>query len=275
MNCLRLGALTMGVSLLASAPAMAQQTTPAHATIAAAETNINVSLGFMHTDYSEGSLDSEKGFTPGFGVGASALLPSAFPNIDLYTAFTYKFSAGNLNYSGHYLYSGLPATATDRAVFNNIDARLGLGFPLANSAVEIIPYLTAGYQSWNRNDDIKGATGTDEFYSSAVLGGGMKVDVPVTPTLVFSGSAEFLGMVGAHVTSDTLGNGFDMGDSAQERVSLGVDQALSGQIHFFAGANLTHFNYAGSKPTAESGYYYEPLSNTTQVGMNLGISYSF
>jgi hypothetical protein len=275
MRRLGLGFAALGMSVLAAAPALAQEMSSSHDEIKAAETNINISANFMHTHYSEGEPDSENGFTPGFGVGGSVLVPSAFQNIDLYSAFAYQFNAGSLNYDGHYLISGLPVTATDNAVFNNIRGRLGLGFPLNGGAMEVIPYIAMGYQSWNRNINKTGAIGTDEFYSAASAGGGVKLDIPLTATIVASGSAELSGIFAAHVQSNTLGLGFDMGNSAQERVSLGLDDAVSGPIHLQASADLTHFNYAGSKPSASSYYFYEPLSTTTQVTVNLGVSYSF
>jgi hypothetical protein len=275
MRGLRFGIATFGISLLAAAPVLAQQLQTSHAEIAAAETNLNVSVGFMHTQYSEGPPDAESGYTPGFTVGGSVLLPSVWTNIDLYSSLAYQFNAGNLTYNGHYLVSGLPVTATDHAVFNHIDARLGLGLPLAGGALEAIPFLAAGYQSWNRNVENKGVIGTDEFYSSALVGGGVKLDVPITATVVASGTAEMLGMVGNHLSADSLGIGWNMGNSAQERISLGLDDALSGPLHLQASADWAHFNYAGSKPTAETYGYYEPLSTTTQFGVNLGVAYSF
>jgi hypothetical protein len=57
-------------------------------------------------------------------------------------------------------------------------------------------------------------------------------------------------------------------------VSLGVDDAVSGPLHVFATAGVTHFNYAGSKPSASTyvpslgGALFEPT-------VNLGVSYSF
>ena len=165
--------------------------------------------------------------------------------------------------------------ATDRAVFNQVQGRLGLGLPIASGAAEAIPYLAAGYQSWNRNVSNPGIVGTDEFYSAAAVGGGLKLDIPITATIVGSGSAEMMGIFGAHVDSNSLGIGFGMGNSAQERVSLGLDDALYGPLHLQASADLTHFNYAGSKPSDASFGLYEPTSTTTQVGVNLGVSYSF
>ena len=254
-------------------PALAQQALNPHAEIATAETNINISVGFMHEQYSEGPPDAENGYAPGFGIGASTLLPSAFPNIDLYSELAYKFNAGNLTYNGHY--SGLPLTATDRAVFNHIEGRFGLGFPIAGGAVEMIPFITGGYMAWNRNVDIKHAIGSDEFYSTGLVGGGLKLDVPVTPALVLSGTAQLQALVGTHLSANDLGIGWDLGSSGMENLSYGMDYALQGPLHIQADADWTHFTYAGSKPTARTYYFYEPLSNTTQFGVNLGVSYSF
>jgi len=278
---LKVGMAAFGLSLMAAAPAFAQvlgaqeQPGSKHAEIAAAETNLNISVGFLHTNYSEGPPDSENGFTPGFTVGGSVLVPSAWSNIDLYSALSYQFSAGNLSYNGHYLVSGAPLNATDRAVFNHVEGRLGLGLPIAGGAVEAIPYLVGGYQSWNRNVSTPGVPGTDEFYSAGMAGAGIKLDIPITATIVGSGSAEMMGIFGAHVDSNSLGIGFGMGNSAQERVSLGLDDALFGPLHLQASADVTHFNYAGSKPSDASFGLYEPTSTTTQVGVNLGVSYSF
>jgi hypothetical protein len=254
---------------------------------AAAETNLNVSIGFLHTNYTEGPPDSESGIGPGFGVGGSALLPSTFQNIDLYSALFYQFNAGNLNYNGHEInlitQQETPLKATDRAVFNHIEGRLGLGFPLAQGQVEIIPYITAGYMAWNRNIDNKGVIGTDEFYRTALVGLGIKLDATVTPSLVFSATAQFSGLVASNITFNTFDEGHTMGDSGDERVTLGLDQHVSGPLHVFATASVEHFNYAGDKFNDNNIIFAgpfayqiaEPTSTTTQVGVNLGISYSF
>lgn len=287
---LRFGIATFGISLLAAAPALAQNTmNGAHAEIAAAETNLNVSLGFTHTQYHENLSpgDDESGFAPGFGIGASVLVPSAFPNIDLYSALAYQFNAGNLHYNGHEVnfltQATRPYQATDRAVFNRLEGRLGLGVPLADGALELIPYVSAGYMSWNRNIDNKGVIGTDEFYSTGLIGVGTKLDAVLTNSLVASVNAQWSGLVASHVTFNSFGFGHSTGVSGDESVSLGLDQSLSGPMHMFATANLEHFNYAGDKFNLENSFVIgnerieiaEPVSSTTQLGVNLGISYSF
>ena len=257
-----------------------------HQEILAAETNLNISGAFMHTQYHEnaapGSGDDENGYTAGFGVGASVLLPHllVFPNIDLYSALNYDFSAGNLTYGGHYLFTGLPTQATDRAVFNRIEGRFGLGFPLIGG-LEAIPFLAGGYQAWNRNIENPGQIGTDEFYSTALLGGGVKLDIPLTPALVASASAEMLALLAGNIALNNVNINHGLGGSGEERFGLGLDYAVHGPFHVFTAANWEHFNYAGNKPTNSTYFapcsceYYEPLSTTTQFGVNLGVAYSF
>ncbi len=257
-----------------------------HQEILAAETNLNLSGAFMHTQYHEnaqpGSGDDENGWTGGFGVGASVLLPRllVFPNDDLYAALSYDFSAGNLTYGGHYLFSGLPLQATDNAVFNRLEGRLGIGIPLIGGS-ELIPFIAAGYQSWNRNINNPAQIGTDEFYNTGLLGGGLKWDAPLTPRLVFSASAEALALIAGNVAFNNTHISHGLGGSAEERVTLGLDYAVQGPFHVFGNVDWEHFNYAGYKPTNSTYFapcdcaFYEPLSTTTQFGMNLGVAYSF
>jgi hypothetical protein len=248
--------------------------------IAQAETAVDLNAGVTNTRYHENLVpgDDENGVTPGFGVGAAALLPLLRGwNPDLYTALNYDFDAGNLHYSGHYVLSGAPTTATDNAVFNRVEAKLGLGYQFPGIGVELIPFFAAGYQSWNRNINSKGVTGTDEFYHSALLGGGMRLDLPITPGWVGSVDGEVLGLVGGGIALNNFGSDQDFGASGAQRVSLGLDDALSGRFHLTGTLSWQHFNYSGSKPQVVEFVYliHEPLSVTTQMGINLGLAYSF
>jgi hypothetical protein len=257
-----------------------------HQEILAAETNLSLSGAFMHTQYHEnappGSGDDENGWSGGFGVGASVLLHGllVFPNDDLYAALSYDFSAGNLEYGGHYLESGVPVQATDNAVFNRLEGRLGIGIPLIGGS-ELIPFIASGYQSWNRNINNTGQVGTDEFYNTGLLGGGLKLDVPVTPRLVLSATAEGLALIAGNVTFNNTDLSHGLGGSAEERLTFGLDYAVQGPFHVFGNLDWEHFNYAGNKPTNSTYFapchceFYEPLSTTTQFGMNLGMAYSF
>jgi hypothetical protein len=275
---MRLKYLSLGIALAGLfATSEAQGACPA---VAAAETIVNINAAFTHTQYhenaTEGTGDDESGYSPGFGVGASALLPVTRDPVgpDLYTSFAYDFSAGDLHYGGHYLFSGLPATATDNAVFNRIEARIGIGFPLIYGG-ESIPFITGGYQAWNRNDNQKGVIGSDEFYHTGFVGGGLKLDLPITAAAVISLTGEVLGLVGGGVTNNDFGISGNFGPSGEQRVNFGVDYNVTGRLHLISNLYWEHFNYSGFKPTASSYGLYEPLSTTTQFGGSIGVGYSF
>jgi hypothetical protein len=270
-----------------AADALADQ----QAEVRAAETNLSLGVGFMHTQYHEnaapGTGDDENGFSGGGTAGASLLAPNllVWRNADLYTALNFDLSGGNLNYGGHYLVSGLPVDATDRAVFFRIEGRFGIGLPLVDG-MELIPFLAGGYQEWNRNVEVKGEIGTDEQYTTGLLGGGLKLDIPVTPRLVLSGTAEGLDLFAGNVAFNNVVQSHGLGGSAEERLSLGADYAVATHFHVFGAADWEHFNYAGNKPTLSTYYpdcdgegdaceFYEPLSTTTQFGANVGVAYSF
>lgn len=277
----------LGVGMLACTLLAAPAAQAAIPEVANADTTVSLTAGFLHTQYHENLSpgDDESGYMPGFSVGASALVPiKPGWNPDLYTALNYDFNAGGIDYNGHYLFTGKPASATDNAVFNRVEAKIGLGFQIPGIGMELIPFGAAGYQAWNRNINDKDEIGTDEFYHSFLLGGGIKLDVPVTPAVVASLTTEVLALVGGGIALNNLDVNQSFGPSAEERVMFGVDDALSGvlngRLHIIGSMFWEHFNYSGSQPgvvAVGEDYYlvHEPLSTTTQFGANLGVAYSF
>jgi hypothetical protein len=247
--------------------------------VQAIETSINIDAAYMHTQYHENlhpTGDDENGFSPGFGVSIGSLLPIR-PGYspDLYTYLGYDFSAGDIHYDGHYILSGLPVAATDNAVFNRIEARIGLGYPLADG-VEIIPFVAGGYQAWNRNINNRGVIGTDEFYHSGLFGAGVKLDVPVSPTVVVSATGEIMGLAGGGITANGTDFGRGFGVTPLERFELSAADQITPRWHVTGSAYVERFNYSGTHPEYFPGYYvYEPLSTTTQFGFTVGVGYSF
>jgi len=300
MNVKRIGVVVLGLSLLAVPEFSCAQTVvsqdsivgnaavgyggatgfamTAHDEIIAAESTLSLSAGFMHTQYHEnfpqGTGDDETGITYGLGAGVSGLIPNPILRADLYTALGYDFDAGAITYGGHFLVSGLPLTTTDNAVFNRLEARIGAGLPL-NDGLEVIAFIAGGYQAWNRNIELKDEIGTDEFYRAGLMGGGIKLDYAAAPRLVLSATGEGLAVLGGGTRANELGLNFEFGPTAEERVTLGADYAVSAPFHVFGTLDWEDFNYSGSKPSLASFGYYEPLSTTTQFGANLGVAYSF
>ncbi|OYV37799.1 MAG: hypothetical protein B7Z81_05490, partial [Acidocella sp. 20-61-6] len=208
----RFAACGAGLLLAWASPAFA-----ASPAVQAAETSVYLGAGVMHSQYHENLTpgDDESGYTPGFSVGASVLLPmrpADLANPDFYAALNYDFNAGNITYAGHYqaIDGGAPLQATDRAVFNRIEVRLGIGVPLAGGG-EAIPFIAGGYQAWNRNIDSPMTVNGGEFYHTGLFGAGMKFDQPLGRLLVASVTGEVFGLAGGGITNPQIGGGQSFG----------------------------------------------------------------
>lgn len=242
--------------------------------IVAAETRVALGItagGFGYRESFDGTSDREGGVLPGFTARASRL-GTLFGVPDVYTGVVYDFSGGPLHYDGYLqgVASGLaPYGQTDHARFNTLEVRLGKAIPLMKS-VDLIPYVTAGYQNWYR--DLGGPGGYGEFYRAALAGAGAKLDVAVNDGLVLSASAEGLVVVGGRVSAPALGFAGNFGASGEEAVRLGADWRLGGVWHAFAGVGVRHYNYAGS---GLDGGYYEPPSSTFVVRGEMGVAFGF
>jgi len=254
-----------------------------------AESTVYFDTGFMHQQYHENISpgDDESGSTPGFGIGFSVLRstnPRNLGAIDLYALLDYHLNGGNINYSGHtqifngYNFDYAPLSATDHAIFQNVEARIGAGFPLVGGG-ESIPFLSLGYQSWSRDVTSDEVGPSSELYHEGAFGGGWKFDLPVGKTLVASATGQILALAGGGISagSSTLGT---FGVSPEEKLELGLDDAITPRWHVFAKANLTHYTYPGTSPQfyyadGYEFYEYEPTSTTTQFGLNVGVGYSF
>ncbi|MGC8526958.1 hypothetical protein [Acidiphilium sp.] len=265
-------ALGLALALARLAPcARAQGVNPA---IAAAETR--VSLGITATGYSyhegfDNTSDQESGVLPGFSLGASRLGP-ALGLPDVYTGVVYDFSGGALGYQGYLQGTSqglVPYDQSEAARFNHVEVQLGVAVPLSH-AVSVLPFIATGYQSWSRN--IGGSGGYGSFYHAALAGFGAKLDYAATGRLVLSASAEGLAVVGGGVSAPALGFSGSFGTSGEEAVRLGADWRLDNVWHVFAGLEMRHFNYAGSKP---SNGFYEPTSSTFAARGEMGVAFGF
>ena len=270
MRLIRL--LTAMLALVATAPA-GRAASPA---VTAAETSVRLGLSAGYDSYGETvePRDTETGALLGATFGVSALRPGFFGLwgfTDVYADAGYDFSGGFLHYKGNLRDAvATPYRAADDAYYNTAIVRLGVGRPLADGR-EIIPYLAGGYQNWYRN--VGGPSGVSEYYQAGLLGGGLKLDVAVSPMLILSASAEGLAVFGGTIAapSEEFQGGF--GTSAEERVGLDADYRLGGSWHAFAGLGAAHYDYTGSK--AASGGLYEPLSSTVQIDSTIGVAFGF
>jgi hypothetical protein len=268
------GLLVLVMAAAAAAGKPADAAPAVNPAITAAETRVSLGVtatGYGYRESFDNTSDQEHGVLPGFSLGASRLGP-AFGMPNIYTGVVYDFSGGPLAYQG-YLQGGeqplVPYDATDQARFNTVEVRLGTAVPLIDT-MALIPFVVAGYQTWSRNIDGPGGYGS--FYRAALAGGGARLDYAPMDRLVLSATAEGLAVLGGHVSAPALGFSARMGTSGEEAVRLGADWRLGNAWHVFAGLEMRHFNYAGSK--LNNGYY-EPPSSTFVTRGEMGLAFGF
>ena len=226
-----------------------------------------------------GKSDAESGWMPGFAANYS-LMGDYFPSLpNLYFDVHYDYASGGLHYQGFLQKPGLPNTqTTDNATTQRVLARLGIGFPMGQSAL-LTPYVAGGYQSWDRN---LSAT-QKEHYQGKLIGAGLRYQYVPISRLVLSANVEGLAIIGGGTTpsgtplADHLGNA-PFETSGEEKIAINADYQLSGPWHVFGGLNFTHFNYTGghlNSPLATQLGSFEPPSSTNLLGMDLGLAYAF
>lgn len=188
--------------------------------VIAAETRVALGFAVQGTRYSEGfagASDQESGVLPGFSAEASRL-GSLLGMPGIYSGVVYDFAGGPLAYNG-FIQGGAapglsPYDATDHARFNSIEVRLGEALALS-TAVDVIPFVTAGYQNWYR--DVGGAGGYGEFYRAAIAGVGARFDVAVSDRLVISATAEGLRWLAGVLRRPPWGLLRDLGPAVRRR----------------------------------------------------------
>ncbi len=242
--------------------------------IVAANNEVGVAITGNLTNYQEhvtpGPADTESGWQPGFALKGS-YMGNLFGIHNAYAAIHYARSSGNIGYYG--AVGGKPYNGTDSAIFNRVMARVGMGFGIGGQSM-VTPYISGGYQSWNRA--LQGPYGYTEDYRAGLVGAGALFQYAVTPRFVVSGDAEVLAVVGGgmtpHIFNGRLGSA-SFGTSAEEKIEAGWDYRVTGPLHVYSDVSFTHYNYTGGALAIHGAS--EPSSETNQFGMSLGIAYQF
>lgn len=269
--------LTVLALALVTVPAAALADTGSLAAIIQANNEVGIAITGDLTNYQEhitpGPSDIESGWQPGFAVKGS-YMGNPYGLSHVYANVHYARSSGDIAYLGS-LSNGASYDGTDDAIFNRVMGRLGMGFQVAK-AMMATPYLTGGYQSWNRK--LVGPYGYTEDYHAGLIGLGAKFQYAATSRLVLGADAEWMAVIGGSMTpSDVPGYGDSLGTArfgttGEEVVGLNADYRIRGPLHLYGGLEFTHFNYTGGKLNYGAS---EPLSSTNQFDVDAGIAYSF
>jgi hypothetical protein len=266
------------VTAWCAAPAVARE----HAEDRLCRLDTRIAFAFLasHIDYVEPSdtgvfdlpdqakyLDKESGTIFGFRADASYMAPPSHHR--LYAMIEYSRVAGNLDYTGHYIGSGLPVTSTSTARMTDLWGRIGKGI-VASDRILLLPRLGLGYHTWDRGLD---SDGTEHYWHKQWDVGGLvriRCDDVFTVSLMLAIGRTF----DAEFEYPTVGiPRTSLGSSPLAEAGLEIDAALSEHLHLFLGADYSTFRYGQSAIHAIGGgvYAMEPLSTTEITNGTLGL----
>ncbi|MBH03562.1 MAG: hypothetical protein CMP08_05495 [Xanthomonadales bacterium] len=179
--------------------------------------------------------------------------------------------------------SGPDTPRNDRDSDNDLVSTYGqLGFSAAASnRVLITPYLSYGYQHWQR--DIRYGIDYSRDYDTHFLGGGVMVDIGIVHNLIASidllGASTFAneqtldiqapGFAGQTVSSD---------NAPLARAELSLDYLLAPHVHIFTAARYRYISrrapeQADVAPSGTAQADYD--SDTHEVNLNAGLRLTF
>ena len=245
--------------------------------------NNQVGMQFISTnvDYTEtgngifgtptGTLDTEKGPVPGYGLSISAMRDLWLGND--YIEAEYDSASGNTEYVGGLL--GPPPTpygsvvSTSSATLINYSARYGKGFMVSDEFM-LTPYAELGHHEWDRGVNL------GELYTHNYFGIGALGQYSPSSGLVLSANALFGSTFGSNIVVNGAFSGA-LGNSGLYRIGAGADYAFEQNLHGNIGVDYTSFKYGISAIYSCGGtcVQWEPDSKTNYTTVRVGLGYGF
>ncbi len=217
-----------------------------------------------------GTLDTEKGRIPGYGLSISAMRDLWLGND--YIEAEFDHTSGNTDYLGGSLgpppapYGSL--VGISGAVIKNFNVRYGAGITLNDQGM-LTPYLELGHHEWDRG------VNQGELYTHNYSGIGALGQYSPVSGLVLSANGMFGRTFGSNIDITGAFSGA-LGNSTLYRIGAGADYAFAKDLHGNVGVDYTSFNYGSSAVYRVSGgYAWEPDSKTNYTTVRIGLGYGF
>ena len=241
------------------------------------KSNNMVGVGYLYTaqHYAEHisnmPSDSETGHASGIKLFISAMR-NIGPVSNVYGYVNYYRSAGASSYS----YPGTSG-ATSGLVLSGYSLRAGKGFNITDNVI-VTPYLNYGYREWSRviGEGIPGSY--QELYQYSDYGIGVIGEYTPINKLVLKGRVQVDTMIGNKLNVYSLPGGFDgdipltLGKKPVYTFSVGADYSVGYHVSVFGNLSLLKTSFGQSSPNDG---IYEPNSDTTDLGLNIGVGYNF
>jgi len=234
-----------------------------------------------YREYVGGAVqDSEHGWIPGFGVNAS-LMGDALGVKNVLAEVAYDFNTGSSDHRSKSLTGGNPLNY--EAPFRSQDVLFGTGKGfLPMSKLLLTPELDFEYREWLRKLP-EALLAIREDYKFWAPGAALSASYDPVHALVLRVR------VGAGYTISptvaTIGNPtgqvpnltFKLGNRPVWRAAVGADDAITHNLHAFAGVDYSHFGFGNSAVAhfGHGGMEYEPSSVTDLTKVRVGLAWSF
>lgn len=216
-----------------------------------------------------GTLDTESGYVPGYGLIFSSMTsPRAGGRLHPYFAVQYDRESGHTNYVGAYIGGGAygSVVSTSDASLTNLSSRAGLGIELGQKFM-ITPYLEYGAHKWDRYPGYQ-ETYTNNWYGVGALGQYSPVS-----RLVLSANLLLGQTLNSHINVPIASISASLGNSAYDRFGLSADYAFMRHFHGSISYEYTSFKYGESAPNSLGNY--EPDSTTHYQTVRVGVGFAF
>jgi|GEM_PF-4453246 len=276
----RLAALLAAAAACACVRARAEETAVlANPSIAAVNNSVSLSylgssLYYIEPDngtgFGSGYNDSEKGNQKG-----ARLAMTYMGWDDVYFHAQYSGVEGKANYDGFTLLPvpGIPVNTVTRETFQEIDARVGMGFSPSSKWV-FTPFLAGGRRYWVR--EIGWGTPGDfvESYSIPYIGVGNLIQYSPSERWVLDADFTVARTFAPSINVPGAGlNGAQLGSGPFIDVGAEVDYRVAGAVHLFAGVEYLYYNFWQSGVQASG--FLEPVSRTEIYSATAGLRLSW
>lgn len=217
-----------------------------------------------------GTLDTEKGSVPGYGLSISTMQDLWLGND--YIEAEFDHSSGNTEYVGGYLNPPTPygsLVGISGAVIKNYSARYGAGF-IVDDGFMLTPYIEFGHHEWDRG------VNQGELYTHNYSGIGVLGQYSPVSRLVLSANALFGRTFGSNIDITGAFSGA-LGNSNLYKVGAGADYAFAKNMYGNIGVDYTSFNYGISAiySCGKKCVQWEPDSKTNYITVRIGLGYGF
>jgi len=228
----------------------------------------SVGIGMGHMNYEE-DLPSP------YKSELSGNLPSLYMKYtydrlnSIYFSALVEYSKHDLEYDGTTMDGSQSLSFDDSQEYRRYEGNIGYTFNIAHYA-SISPYTGLGYRTWDRSTDKD--MGYEEEYKWVYLPVGVKLILELGNNWRIEPNLAYRLMLDGEMEIKGTGLEFDLGNENGWHADVAVKYYFS--HHWGIEFTPWYEKMKLGKSNVVDGYY-EPESDTTQYGINLGVMYSF